>query len=133
VFHVKVREIASHIRPPEIVCSLASNYFLKINLSLLEDLYFVPEEHVFIFALSQQATRLTISTAVIFIEITGCITLSLPLITSIMFAKWASNSTNVSQIYQGLMGLKNQPFLAVNPDVKYSLENFTAGQVIFYT
>jgi chloride channel 7 len=85
-------------------------------------------------------TRLTMSLAVIMVEITNDIQFLLLIMTTIMFAKWIGDLFTHS-IYHSLLELKCIPFLDANPlfyretggaggSKPISLEQFTAGAVM---
>lgn len=66
-------------------------------------------------------TRLTVALAVIMIEISNDVHMLLPILVSLMVAKWLADAVTHS-LYHGLLEVKCVPFLPPEPSSKYSLD-----------
>ncbi|KAG1669629.1 hypothetical protein FOA52_010789 [Chlamydomonas sp. UWO 241] len=66
-------------------------------------------------------TRLTMSLAVIMIEVSSDVHMLLPVLVAIMTAKWVADAVTHS-LYHGLLEVKCVPFLPPEPVSKYSLD-----------
>jgi len=73
--------------------------------------------------------RLTFSLTVILIELSNDAHFILPIMVSILVAKWVADATGVHPIYHALMAKKKLPYLPVTPHVSLPLELFVAGQI----
>jgi chloride channel 7 len=75
-------------------------------------------------------SRLTMSLTVIMVEITSEVRMLLPIMTSIMVAKWVADSATHS-LYHAQIEQKCIPFLDFNLNTKMSMEIFCARDVAF--
>ena len=66
-------------------------------------------------------TRLTVSLAIIMIEISNDVHMLLPILVAIMVAKWVADACTHS-LYHGLLEVKCVPFLSPQPVSKQSLD-----------
>jgi len=74
-------------------------------------------------------TRLTISLAVIMMEMSGDIHFLLPILLGILVAKWIGDSATHS-LYHGLLEVKCVPFLPNEPSFPVSLDLFEVRQIM---
>ena len=56
-------------------------------------------------------TRMTVSLVVIMFELTGALTYVVPVMIAVMIAKWVGDALEPEGIYDGLIKLRNYPFL----------------------
>ena len=75
-------------------------------------------------------TRLTVSIAVITMEITDEVRFLLPIMTAIMVAKWVADSLMPTPLYHALISLKEVPFLELKPDVEKILDLYDARELL---
>uniref|UniRef100_A0A7S2G648 CBS domain-containing protein n=1 Tax=Octactis speculum TaxID=3111310 RepID=A0A7S2G648_9STRA len=73
--------------------------------------------------------RITMALTVIITEISDDSNFILPIMISIVIAKWTADSTGNHPIYHALQGLKGLPVLASNPHTHAPLASFSAIQV----
>lgn len=65
-------------------------------------------------------TRMTVSLVVIMFELTGSVNWIVPLMVSVMAAKWVGDSISKQGVYDAHIGLNGYPFLDVKDDFVYT-------------
>ncbi|KAI9105517.1 chloride channel [Phlyctochytrium arcticum] len=65
-------------------------------------------------------TRMTVSLTVIMFELTGALTYILPIMLTVMVAKWTGDALGKDSIYDALIHLNGYPFLDANEEYPYN-------------
>lgn len=73
-------------------------------------------------------TQMTVSLTVIMFELTGGLTYILPIMTSVMCAKWVADASGRESIYDAAIALKGYPYLSFKQSI--SPGHFTAADIM---